>query len=94
LGLLRDAEYAQRTRTGQVKKLYIKAGDNVRKGQLIAEIDDQPQRSDLRKSRPFCRWRQSRFRCRPDAPRQSSADWVYCVTPNKKAVYQSRRQRA
>lgn len=34
--------------SGQVKKLYIKAGDNVRKGQLIAEIDDQPQRSDLR----------------------------------------------
>ncbi|WP_345830622.1 efflux RND transporter periplasmic adaptor subunit (plasmid) [Pantoea sp. BRR-3P] len=34
--------------SGQVKKLYIKTGDNVRKGQLIAEIDDQPQRSDLR----------------------------------------------
>ncbi|WP_159377786.1 efflux RND transporter periplasmic adaptor subunit [Pantoea dispersa] len=34
--------------SGQVKKLYIKAGDNVHKGQLIAEIDDQPQRSDLR----------------------------------------------
>ncbi|MDI9276986.1 efflux RND transporter periplasmic adaptor subunit [Pantoea sp. EABMAA-21] len=34
--------------SGQVKKLYIKAGDNVSKGELIAEIDDQPQRSDLR----------------------------------------------
>ncbi|MBY4840281.1 efflux RND transporter periplasmic adaptor subunit [Pantoea sp. DY-5] len=34
--------------SGQVKKLYIKAGDSVSKGQLIAEIDDQPQRSDLR----------------------------------------------
>jgi macrolide-specific efflux system membrane fusion protein len=34
--------------SGQVRKLYIKAGDNVKKGQLIAEIDDQPQRSDLR----------------------------------------------
>ncbi len=34
--------------SGQVKKLYIKAGDNVKKGELIAEIDDQPQRSDLR----------------------------------------------
>lgn len=34
--------------SGQVKKLYIKAGDVVKKGQLIAEIDDQPQRSDLR----------------------------------------------
>ncbi|ORM65491.1 efflux transporter periplasmic adaptor subunit [Pantoea rodasii] len=34
--------------SGQVKKLYIKAGDNVTKGELIAEIDDQPQRSDLR----------------------------------------------
>lgn len=34
--------------SGQVKKLYIKTGDNVTKGQLIAEIDDQPQRSDLR----------------------------------------------
>ncbi len=34
--------------SGQVKKLYIKAGDNVSKGELIAEIDDQPQRGDLR----------------------------------------------
>ncbi|WP_343551105.1 efflux RND transporter periplasmic adaptor subunit [Pantoea sp.] len=34
--------------SGQVKQLYIKAGDVVKKGQLIAEIDDQPQRSDLR----------------------------------------------
>jgi len=34
--------------SGQVKKLYIKAGDKVSKGELIAEIDDQPQRSDLR----------------------------------------------
>ncbi|WP_058970215.1 efflux RND transporter periplasmic adaptor subunit [Type-D symbiont of Plautia stali] len=34
--------------SGQVKKLYIKAGDAVSKGELIAEIDDQPQRSDLR----------------------------------------------
>lgn len=34
--------------SGQVKKLYIKAGDNVSKGELIAEIDDLPQRSDLR----------------------------------------------
>ena len=34
--------------SGQVKKLYIKAGDTVKKGELIAEIDDQPQRSDLR----------------------------------------------
>lgn len=34
--------------SGQVKKLYIKSGDSVSKGQLIAEIDDQPQRSDLR----------------------------------------------
>ncbi|MDI9224020.1 efflux RND transporter periplasmic adaptor subunit [Pantoea sp. EA-12] len=33
--------------SGQVKKLYIKAGDAVSKGELIAEIDDQPQRSDL-----------------------------------------------
>ena len=34
--------------SGQVKKLYITAGDAVSKGELIAEIDDQPQRSDLR----------------------------------------------
>lgn len=34
--------------SGQLKKLYIRTGDNVHKGELIAEIDDQPQRSDLR----------------------------------------------
>lgn len=34
--------------SGQLKKLYIRTGDKVRKGELIAEIDDQPQRSDLR----------------------------------------------
>ncbi|MDF7658954.1 efflux RND transporter periplasmic adaptor subunit [Erwiniaceae bacterium L1_54_6] len=33
--------------SGQLKKLYIRTGDNVRKGELIAEIDDQPQRSGL-----------------------------------------------
>jgi len=34
--------------SGQVKSLKIKLGDRVHKGQLIAEIDDVPQRNDLR----------------------------------------------
>lgn len=34
--------------SGQVKSLTIKLGDHVSKGQLIAEIDDLPQRNDLR----------------------------------------------
>ena len=34
--------------SGQVNKLYIKTGDLVKKGELIALIDDQPQRSNLR----------------------------------------------
>ena len=34
--------------SGQVKSLKIKLGDLVKKGQLIAEIDDLPQRNDLR----------------------------------------------
>ncbi|MFZ4832039.1 efflux RND transporter periplasmic adaptor subunit [Rouxiella sp. Mn2063] len=36
--------------SGQVKSLKIKMGDTVHKGQLIAEIDDLPQRNDLRTS--------------------------------------------
>ncbi|ATA23450.1 efflux transporter periplasmic adaptor subunit [Brenneria goodwinii] len=34
--------------SGQVKSLKIKVGDQVHKGQLIAEIDDLQQRNDLR----------------------------------------------
>ncbi len=34
--------------SGQVKSLTVKQGDYVTKGQLIAEIDDLPQRNDLR----------------------------------------------
>lgn len=34
--------------SGQVKSLKIKVGDHVHKGQLIAEIDDLPQRNELR----------------------------------------------
>ncbi|EPB2021963.1 efflux RND transporter periplasmic adaptor subunit [Escherichia coli] len=34
--------------SGQVKSLKVKQGDYVTKGQLIAEIDDLPQRNDLR----------------------------------------------
>ncbi len=34
--------------SGQVKTLKVKQGDYVTKGQLIAEIDDLPQRNDLR----------------------------------------------
>ncbi|TCV91210.1 efflux RND transporter periplasmic adaptor subunit [Biostraticola tofi] len=34
--------------SGQVKSLKIKVGDRVHNGQLIAEIDDLPQRNDLR----------------------------------------------
>ncbi len=34
--------------SGQVKSLKVKLGDRVTKGQLIAEIDDVPQRNDLR----------------------------------------------
>lgn len=50
--------------SGQVKKLYIKAGDNVRKGQLIAEIDDQPQRSDLRNAQAALSVAQADFQTR------------------------------
>ncbi|WP_410009507.1 efflux RND transporter periplasmic adaptor subunit [Pantoea agglomerans] len=34
--------------SGQVKSLKVKLGDHVTKGQLIADIDDEPQRNDLR----------------------------------------------
>ncbi|MDI6539969.1 efflux RND transporter periplasmic adaptor subunit [Pantoea ananatis] len=34
--------------SGQVKSLKVKLGDYVMKGQLIADIDDVPQRNDLR----------------------------------------------
>lgn len=34
--------------SGQVKSLKVKPGDHVTKGQLIADIDDVPQRNDLR----------------------------------------------
>lgn len=34
--------------SGQVKSLKVKLGDRVTKGQLIADIDDVPQRNDLR----------------------------------------------
>lgn len=34
--------------SGQVKSLKVKLGDHVTKGQLIADIDDVPQRNDLR----------------------------------------------
>jgi len=34
--------------SGQVKSLYVKQGDYVVKGQMIASIDDVPQRNDLR----------------------------------------------
>jgi len=34
--------------SGQVKSLKVKVGDNVTKGQSVAEIDDLPQRNDLR----------------------------------------------
>ncbi|AVF34814.1 efflux RND transporter periplasmic adaptor subunit [Rahnella sikkimica] len=35
---------------GQLKKLYVRAGDKVMKGQLLAEIDPTLQQSELRKS--------------------------------------------
>ncbi|MCS3421587.1 macrolide-specific efflux system membrane fusion protein [Rahnella sp. BIGb0603] len=35
---------------GQLKKLYVRAGDKVTKGQLLAEIDPTLQQSELRKS--------------------------------------------
>ncbi|MGX9238914.1 efflux RND transporter periplasmic adaptor subunit [Pantoea ananatis] len=35
---------------GQLKKLYVRAGDRVTKGQLLAEIDPTLQQSELRKS--------------------------------------------
>ncbi|SFN24611.1 membrane fusion protein, macrolide-specific efflux system [Izhakiella capsodis] len=35
---------------GQLKKLYVQAGDRVTKGQLLAEIDPTLQQSELRKS--------------------------------------------
>ena len=35
---------------GQLKKLYVRAGDRVSKGQLLAEIDPTLQQSELRKS--------------------------------------------
>ncbi|MEH0888274.1 efflux RND transporter periplasmic adaptor subunit [Enterobacter sp. UNJFSC 003] len=35
---------------GQLKKLYVRAGDRVHKGQLLAEIDPTLQQSELRKS--------------------------------------------
>jgi len=34
--------------SGQVKSLKVKLGDHVTRGQLIADIDDVPQRNDLR----------------------------------------------
>ncbi|RAH27397.1 efflux transporter periplasmic adaptor subunit [Pantoea agglomerans] len=34
--------------SGQVKILHVHAGEHVRKGQLVAEIDDVPQRNELR----------------------------------------------
>ncbi|AUO66037.1 hypothetical protein WM46_15470 [Citrobacter freundii complex sp. CFNIH2] len=34
--------------SGQIKKVWVKPGQSVKKGQTIAEIDDQPQRSELR----------------------------------------------
>ncbi|KQN49534.1 hemolysin secretion protein D [Serratia sp. Leaf50] len=34
--------------TGEIKSLPVKVGDRVKKGQLIAEIDDLQQRNDLR----------------------------------------------
>lgn len=36
--------------SGQVKSLKVKLGDRVLKGQSIADIDDMPQRNDLRNS--------------------------------------------
>ncbi|PZD61985.1 efflux RND transporter periplasmic adaptor subunit [Pantoea ananatis] len=36
---------------GQLKKLYVRAGDRVTKGQLLAEIDPTLQQSELRKSK-------------------------------------------
>ena len=35
---------------GQLKKLYVRAGDRVTQGQLLAEIDPTLQQSELRKS--------------------------------------------
>lgn len=35
---------------GQLKKLYVRAGDKVTKGQLLAEIDPTLQQSEMRKS--------------------------------------------
>jgi len=34
--------------SGQVKILHVHAGEHIRKGQLVAEIDDVPQRNELR----------------------------------------------
>jgi macrolide-specific efflux system membrane fusion protein len=34
--------------SGQVKVLHVHAGEHIRKGQLVAEIDDVPQRNELR----------------------------------------------
>lgn len=41
--------------SGQVKSLKVKTGDRVTKGQLIACINDVPQRNDLRNERGQCR---------------------------------------
>lgn len=34
--------------SGQIKSIWVKSGDRVKKGQLIADIDDQTQRNELR----------------------------------------------
>ena len=36
--------------SGQIKKLYVKLGDEVKVGQMIAEIDDLKQKNDLKQS--------------------------------------------
>ncbi len=43
--------------SGQLKSLKIVLGDSVKKGQLIAEIDDLPQRNELRNAESILRMR-------------------------------------
>ena len=83
--------------TGQLKKVYVKVGDTVQRGQLIAEIDDITQRNSLRAAQDQVASLQAQ-----KTAKQASAvlaqqnferqQYMYQRDASSKADYQSARQ--
>ncbi|MEE3662313.1 efflux RND transporter periplasmic adaptor subunit [Brenneria sp. g21c3] len=61
--------------SGQVKSLKVEVGDSVQKGQLIAEIDDLPQRNDLRNAEAALNVVKAEYLARQATLKQAEAEF-------------------